>query len=313
MNHRVTALVSSTGLTNDAPVSLLPLRVLAVQPRVYFDDHRTGVLVHLANYRQEAWVACYEPPYRENCPVPPLGQCLQATLGPPAEVNGYRPLLGWQPVPPEAAGVAWLPRSWAVRPEELIRLHAQVEAVRTPELQALLHRILSAPAIARNFLRLPASRDHHHSWPGGLLSHSLETVDLLLGQWQATAVPERDLLTTGGLLHDVGKVRVYREDGSYTETGLIVHHDELTLELLAPELARLPARLADALRHLLCRSARARRYPHSALRTALWQADRLSAERDQQARAFEHLPGYRLRSRDSRGQSRYRLPPQGGG
>lgn len=306
---------SLRGLLTDAPLAALPMRVLSVRERIYFPDGRTGVLLHLGNYCQEAWVAGYEPRFWEGYPMPHPheGQCLRVTLGPYTQVNGCRALLGWQAVPADTAGVAWLPRSWAVCPGDLIRLHHQVAAVQTPALRELLQRVLSEPDFARKFLRVPASRDHHHREPGGLLRHSLETVDLLMGQWQAAATLERDLLITAGLVHDIGKVRVYRADGAYTQTGLIVHHDDLTLETLASELARLPARLADGLRHLLCRSDKARHYPRSALRSALRQADALSAERYHQAKAFEHLPDYRFRDRDDQGQSRYRLPPRAGG
>lgn len=288
------------------------MRVLAVRERIYFPDGRTGVLLHLGNYRQEAWVACYEPRFWEGCPKshPGENQCLQVTLGPYAEVNGCRALLGWLPVPAGEGGVGWLPRSWAVHPGDLIRLYHLMAAVRTPALRELLSRLLLEPDLARAFLRVPASRNHHHRELGGLLRHSLEVVDHLTGLWPGNApLPERDLLITAGLVHDIGKVWAYRENGGYTETGLIMHHDDLTLEILAPHLARLPVRLANVLQHLQCRSDKSRHYPRSALKMALLQADSLSAGRYGQQQAVEGLPSYRLRGKDHQWRDWFRLPP----
>ena len=42
---------------------LLPMRVVAVRERIWFDDARTGALLVLGNYQQLEKVALYEPPF----------------------------------------------------------------------------------------------------------------------------------------------------------------------------------------------------------------------------------------------------------
>ena len=65
------------------------------------------------------------------------------------------------------------------------------------------------------FFRAPAASHNHHSYVHGLARHTLEVAegaDALLGVLRFPGV-DRDLLVTGALLHDVGKVEGYDFDG----------------------------------------------------------------------------------------------------
>ena len=304
-----------------ASSSALPMRVVQVRERIWFDDARTGALLVLGNYRQVVEVALYEPPFFES-PVlgnsafstclPQVGDCLIPRLTPSiSSSNPWPTLWEWQTCAPETAGVAAIPRSWAVHSGDLVRLVHQVASIAHPSLRGLVNALLGNPPVAWAYLQMPASLNHHHNEPGGLLRHSLEVVDHLMGLWPGNAPAlERDLLITAGLLHDIGKTRVYRGTDGYTDLGQVLHHDDLTLEILGPYLGNIDPTLANTLRHLLCRSDKASQYPRSALKAALQQADALSAEQYYQQQAFEGLPSYRYRGRDLQGQSWYRLAPQ---
>ncbi|HFD86929.1 MAG TPA: HD domain-containing protein [Gammaproteobacteria bacterium] len=300
---------------------LLPMRVVEVHERIWFEDGRTGALLVLGNYQHLVEVALYEPPFFESpitsvneqvCPLPKVGDCLLPRLTPSTSAaNPWPTLREWTPLSPEKAGVPALPRSWAIHPGDLVQLVHQVASIRHPSLQGLMHALLGNAQRAWAYLRAPASLNHHHNEPGGLLRHSLEVVDHLMGLWPGNAPAlERDLLITAGLLHDIGKTWVYRRTEGYTDLGQVLHHDALTLEILGPYLGNIDPTLANTLRHLLCRSERASHYPRSALKAALQQADALSAEHYCQRQAFEGLPSYRYRGRDGQGQSWYRLVPQ---
>ncbi len=99
----------------------------------------------------------------------------------------------------------------------------------------------------------PASTHHHHGYPGGLLQHSLEAAWSVMGQI-TLPLAERQVAAVAALLHDIGKIRCYTPEGSMTPLGQQVHHEALTLEVLAPHLAELdrqvPA-IAIRLRRLL--------------------------------------------------------------
>lgn len=297
------------------------MQVLHVREGIWFDDGRTGALLQLGNYQQLEEVALYEPPFFESPVVsdnelstflPQAGDCLTPRLMPStSKQNPWPTLREWTPLSPEKAGLVALPRSWAINPGDLVRLVHQVASIRHPSLQGLMNELLGDAQRAWAYLRAPASLNHHHNEPGGLLHHSLEVVDHLMGLWPRNAPAlERDLLITAGLLHDIGKTWVYRGTEGYTDLGQVLHHDTLTLEILGPYLATIDSTLANTLRHLLCRSERTSHYPRSALKAALQQADALSAEQYYQQQAFEGLPSYRYRGRDLQGQSWYRLVSQ---
>lgn len=59
------------------------------------------------------------------------------------------------------------------------------------------------------FRSAPAAREHHHAYPGGLLDHTVEVVELCLKASCLYPELDLDLLLAGALLHDVGKVDEY--------------------------------------------------------------------------------------------------------
>lgn len=82
----------------------------------------------------------------------------------------------------------------------------------------------------------PASRSHHHSYPGGLIDHILSTVNIALALCDSVekiygGKVNRDLVIGGVILHDIMKPFVYEEksDGSYRNSPLGERLDHLTL------------------------------------------------------------------------------------
>jgi 3'-5' exoribonuclease len=146
-------------------------------------------------------------------------------------------------------------------------------------LRTLLCDVFRDPAIGRPFCRCPASIAHHHAYPGGLLVHSVEVA------WRVFREPlaprAKALVVTAALLHDLGKVRCYTADGRRTALGAEVHHDALTLEMLAPALGALDrqwaAGAARLRRMLTWQPTRAQPAPPDQLTALLRDADRLSA------------------------------------
>lgn len=93
---------------------------------------------------------------------------------------------------------------------------------------------------------------------------------------------ERDLGLVTALLHDVGKVICYTEEGYRTERARILGDEVLGLELIWKPLATLRANapeLADALTVLLLNRARfcSSRFRLQAIREVISRADRDSA------------------------------------
>lgn len=114
-------------------------------------------------------------------------------------------------------------------------------------LDGFLKRVLLDPSIGIPLLRCRASVRHHHSFIGGLLVHCTENLDLAASITR-NALPADGwspyIARLGYLFHDLGKLRSVGESRR-AEHGLVVRHEMLTIEMLAPHLSWLDRRNAD--------------------------------------------------------------------
>jgi len=78
--------------------------------------------------------------------------------------------------------------------------------VQNKDLKSLLEKIFNDEGFAKKFKQHPASIEIHHNWVSGLLQHTLEVLNYCMSS--ANMFPElnKDLLITGALLHDIGKL-----------------------------------------------------------------------------------------------------------
>ena len=86
-------------------------------------------------------------------------------------------------------------------------LEAVVASVTNPDLKRLLEALLDDPAIAQAYRLAPAARQLHHAWLGGLLEHVVSLLGLADRVASHYPMLDRDLLVTGVILHDIGKIR----------------------------------------------------------------------------------------------------------
>jgi 3'-5' exoribonuclease len=100
------------------------------------------------------------------------------------------------------------------------QLFSVVRKVEDPWLKDLLSSFLSDEDFVRRFCECPGSITHHANWLGGLLEHTLRVVKLC--EFYAQLYPDlnHDLMLTGAVLHDIGKLR------EYTVTSIIGATDE---------------------------------------------------------------------------------------
>lgn len=199
-----------------------------------------------------------------------------------------------------------LPRCLSPLPEVSDQLVSAVNSLQTFQLRHFLKYSLERSDRLEGFMLLPASQRDHHAYPGGLMAHSLEVAQLVAGMiqlnepdmplvWQETAF-------VAGLLHDLGKVRVYRKGGFKQPTIALVDHDQLTLELCAHGLEYLDQSLpdiADTLRHLWTCASPGARYGKPAMMTLaryLRDADGQNAMADKQKRVSRGYARFGFRS-----------------
>jgi 3'-5' exoribonuclease len=117
-----------------------------------------------------------------------------------------------------------------------------VDSFTDPSLQALVRSFLEDPAIAVAFREAPAAKSLHHAWMGGLLEHVVSLLGLC--QLVAAHYPEinRDLLLTGVVLHDIGKLEElsWGMTFDYTLKGQLVGHIAIAIGMIEKKLTTLP-------------------------------------------------------------------------
>jgi len=148
------------------------------------------------------------------------------------------------------------PQSRSDRDEMFGALKEIVSSVANPSLRALLDALFDDPEIAGALRTAPAAKGFHHSYIGGLLEHTLSVTRVLDAIVPFYPQADRDLVITGGILHDIGKISElsFTKMIDYTDEGRLIGHIVLGLELLNRKIAGIegfPENLAMKLRHIM--------------------------------------------------------------
>lgn len=173
-------------------------------------------------------------PAEFEVPPPPPAPAPSASA-PPAAAQTHPP--GSARATPEASRTA----PDGVRAVAQIR--ELVERVGDPHVKALLLAFLDDPLVAQRLPSAPAAKGIHHAHRGGLAEHILSV--MRLGHRVADHYPvlDRDLVTAGALLHDIGKLQELAWDGGntrYTDEGRLVGHLVLTAQAIREKAAHIP-------------------------------------------------------------------------
>ena len=131
-----------------------------------------------------------------------------------------------------------------------------LRSVNERHLNALLRRIFAGETWVL-FRRAVAASSNHHEYPGGLLEHTLEVATLCDRVCSVLPSLRRDLLVTGALLHDIGKLEEMEHGvmaGQYTASGNLVGHivsGAMFVSQTAALVEDFPKSLLDTLVHLI--------------------------------------------------------------
>ena len=110
------------------------------------------------------------------------------------------------------------------------------------DLKRLVLSFLDDAEIGPAFREAPAAVRLHHAWLGGLLEHVLLLVRVLHATSAFYPEVNRDLLITGAILHDIGKVKElsWKRGFSYTLEGQMVGHISIAQGMLREKVRQLP-------------------------------------------------------------------------
>ncbi len=120
-------------------------------------------------------------------------------------------------------------------------LRGYVAAFKSGPLRRLVLAFLDDPEIGSAFAVAPAAKRLHHAWIGGLLEHVLHLVRICLATAPYYPEVDPDLLVTGAILHDMGKVRElsWRSSFDYTLEGQLIGHISIAQGMLHEKIALL--------------------------------------------------------------------------
>jgi 3'-5' exoribonuclease len=135
-------------------------------------------------------------------------------------------------------------------PAMMAELRGYVEGFANPHLRALVLRFFDDPGIGTAFQEAPAAKRLHHAWIGGLLEHVLALVRVCRATAPFYPEVDPDLLVTGAILHDIGKVRElsWRTNFSYTLEGQLVGHITIAQRMLAEAILAMDAEARERAR-----------------------------------------------------------------
>lgn len=134
-------------------------------------------------------------------------------------------------------------------------LNGYVESFTDPHLKALLRSFLDDPEIGAALRQAPAAKSMHHAWLGGLLEHIVSLLgicDLAAKHYSV----HRDLLLTGVVLHDIGKLQELRWGTAfdYTLEGQLLGHITIGVRMIERKIdaiADFPPELRVLVNHLV--------------------------------------------------------------
>lgn len=136
------------------------------------------------------------------------------------------------------------------------RLKNITDSIKTNYLKKLLNEFWSDKEFADNFKIAPAAKQMHHAYIGGLLEHSLSMA--ILAEKVATHYSgiDSDILLTGAILHDIGKVREFNYNKSidYSDEGRLLNHIIIGIEMIEKKIEKIkdfPTQEAILLKHLI--------------------------------------------------------------
>ncbi len=136
------------------------------------------------------------------------------------------------------------------------RLESYVASLTDAHLQQLLRLFLDDPKIALALREAPAAKALHHAWIGGLLEHVVSLLDICSLAATHYKDTNRDLLLTGAILHDIGKLVELRWGAGfeYTMEGQLLGHISIGLAMVEQKAALIPGfppRLKLLVQHMI--------------------------------------------------------------
>ena len=166
-------------------------------------------------------------------------------------------------------------------------LSDRISLIGNVHLKELLNQILNYESLQK-YKKVPAGKAWHHAYIGGLLEHTLEIVKICDLMSKIHPEVNNDLLVTGAILHDMGKIEEleYENGFDYTDKGKLLGHIVIAANLIEKAVSKIenfPEDLKNHLLHLVLSHQGKLEYaspvvPKTLEAIILYHADELSAK-----------------------------------
>jgi len=150
----------------------------------------------------------------------------------------------------------FLPASKRDRDEMFRELQGWIAGFTNPYLKTLLESIFADESVAQRYRTAPAAKTVHHNWIGGLIEHVLSLLKLAHFTASHYADIDEDLLLSGVLLHDLGKISelTYARSLGYSDEGQLIGHISIGVQMVDAKIQGIPGfpvKLRELLLHMI--------------------------------------------------------------
>lgn len=181
----------------------------------------------------------------------------------------------------------FLPKSKRSFKEMEAELSIRINGIKELYLKQLVEQILNEENF-KKYKQVPAGKAWHHAYIGGLLEHTLEIVRICDLMCDIHPEINRDLIITGAILHDLGKIEEleFKSGFEYTDKGKLLGHIVIVANIIERETIKIdgfPEELKNHLQHLVLSHQGKLEYaspvvPKTLEAIVLYHADELSAK-----------------------------------
>ena len=149
----------------------------------------------------------------------------------------------------------FIPESEKDTKEMYAELTKLADSMENRHLKEIVYSFIKDPVFSEKFVKHPGAMYKHHGWLGGLLEHTLNVTKICDFMHKMHPELNRDLMITGAILHDIGKIREL-EVTTHIRTsveGMLVGHLAMTFEEVSKKMDSLntPDELKLKVRHML--------------------------------------------------------------
>ncbi len=181
----------------------------------------------------------------------------------------------------------FLPRSSRNLEEMRTEFFDRISGMKNKHLKALLEKVFD-DNIFESYSKVPAGKGWHHAYIHGLLEHTLEIINICELMCRFHPEIHKDLLLTGAMLHDYGKIYELSFDKGfdYTDEGKFLGHISIAameINQKIKEISGFPELLRNQVLHLILSHQGKMEFaspvePKTLEAIVLYQADELSAK-----------------------------------